>query len=61
MVQYNAVIAALEAKDASGGVSDIAPFRARMEKMEKKLQETFVVVEAADEVQYVGINYPGIY
>lgn len=52
-----ATIAALEQKDASGGISDINTFRSRLSTIETQFKETLDKTETPDQYEYTGTNY----
>ena len=56
-VELRAGVKCLESKDATGGVSDIATFRAELEAADAAMMETLEREEQGDQVNYVGINY----
>lgn len=57
LIELYATIAALESKDAMGGVSDINSFRGRLEILEKNFVDNLNRYEAPDRIQYMGNNY----
>jgi hypothetical protein len=56
-----ATIAALEQKDASGGVSDIATFRNRLAVLETQFKESLDKTETPDQYEYDGYDYIDYY
>ncbi len=61
MIEIYATIAALETKDGMGGVSDIASFRERLAKWEKRFEDSLTRSEFPDQVQYMGVDYSNSY
>lgn len=57
MIEIYATIAALEAKDAMGGVSDIESFRGRLAVWEEKFLNSLERKETPERVEYVGVDY----
>lgn len=57
MIELYATIAALEAKDGMGGVSDINSFRQRLAEWEERFNQSLSRVEIAENVAYVGESY----
>lgn len=60
MIELHATIAALEAKDGMGGVSDINSFRGRLEKWEQIFLDSLNRSEFPDRVSYSGVDYSNI-
>lgn len=61
MIELYATIAALEAKDGMGGVSDISSFRDRLASWDQKFNDSLNRSEDTDQIQYIGINYNNIF
>lgn len=61
MVVLYATIAALESKDAQGGVSDIQSFRNRLDKWEQDFANSMNRDDSADTIPYDGLNYSFYY
>lgn len=57
MIELYATIAAMEAKDAMGGVSDIQSFRNRLTLWEQDFDNSLERTEYPDSVQYIGNDY----
>jgi len=57
LIELYATIAALEAKDGMGGVSDIASFRNRLAELQVVFMDGLNRYEYPDKVTYAGINY----
>lgn len=60
MVELFATIRALEAKDAIGGVSDIATFRQTLKDEETAFIDSLDRFEYPDQVEYIGQNYTNL-
>lgn len=60
-VILRACIKLLEEKDAIGGVSDIATFRAELADLDKDFEDTMELDEIPDEISYAGEDYGNIY
>jgi len=56
-VELWAAIAALESKDAMGGISDIQSLRGRLEKLDNVFWDSLERDEQPDQVDYAGIDY----
>jgi hypothetical protein len=61
MIELYATIAALEAKDGMGGVSDISSFRDRLASWDQRFMDSLNRSEDTDQIQYIGINYNNIF
>lgn len=61
MIELYATIAALESKDAQGGVSDISSFRGRLEGWERHFENSMDRSDSAEQVPYEGQNYSFYY
>lgn len=61
MITNNAAIMALQVKDASGGMSDTGPFQALLAKQEKLFEDSLIITEYTDSVEYFGNNYSSIF
>lgn len=57
MIELNATIRALEAKDGIGGVSDISSFRLSLKEQEDSFEKVLHRMDYPDEVQRSGDNY----
>lgn len=57
LIELQATIAALEAKDGMGGVSDIASFRGRRDEMQQVFLDSLDRDDNTEKVTYIGMNY----
>lgn len=57
MIELESTIAALEAKDGMGGVSDIASFRGRRDRYETIFLDSLERDDNTEKVTYIGRNY----
>lgn len=57
LIELHSTIAALEAKDGMGGVSDINTFRNRKQELEQVFMDSLDRDESTEYVTYVGVNY----
>lgn len=57
LIELYATIAALEAKDGMGGVSDIQSFRVRLAALEETFDASLQRSEYPDRVQYMGTDF----
>jgi len=57
MIELYAAIAAMESKDAQGGVSDIESFRNRLASWEQHFADSMDRSDSAEDIPYDGLNY----
>jgi len=61
MIELYAAIAAMESKDAQGGVSDIESFRNRLAGWEQHFADSMARSDSAEQVPYSGLSYSFYY
>lgn len=57
MIELDATIGALEAKDGMGGISDIATFRNERDRLEKNFMDSLERDDNTEKVTYIGFDY----
>ncbi len=60
-VEIRAALKCMESKDAQGGVSDMATFRAELMELDKAFEQSAEKEEYPDSIAYAGINYNNLY